>query len=629
MNEGLTKLLVCTGMKLRIACISALSLCLMSCDSSSKPRVTRFDLIERTRLVEAVSITGAASSPEKAIIEANSGALLQPAGTTLRFALFLPERPRLVARLALDRAEDGAALPRFAATLRATLTDSHGRETSLASLRLQSSTLPAPSANVELSEDLSTWAGEFVSLELQIDSEPGSAPVRWSQLEIQGAEQIELAPSTIERKHYNVLVILLDSLRADHIAPYSADVAYTPNLARLAARGVTFENARSNSSWTRPAVGALLTSQLPQALGIHGVFDPLPRDLPFLPAVLRRAGYRTVSATASSMVGPRFGFDRGYVEVHELWDDDVLVRLRQPIPRARWIWNTVFERTIRADPFFIYLHEEDPHTPYSPPRGYRVEAADDYRGRPLSGSPKEITFVRRNPDGIEPDEIAHLDSLYRAEIKAMDVYVGNLLDRLEKRGKLKNTLIIFVSDHGDEMMDHRSLGHGHGVHDELLRVPLLMSLDGVLPAGLRISEPVELLDVAPTILDLLGLETPSAMQGRSLLPFIDGGGASGDHPSLASTDFPSYQSIVYRDWKLIRGPILNQGRQPRLQLFDLTIDPGELDDVSRAQPVIRAALSQMLDWELAGIEPPAQHDQGNDELSPAVRSNLEALGYIE
>jgi arylsulfatase A-like enzyme len=535
----------------------------------------------------------------------------------------------LVGRLALDRGDEAASEPQPVTTLRATLVDSQGRDKSLASIRLQSSAPTSASADLEFSENLAPWAGEFVILELRVESESRFPAVHWSQLEIQGAEPIELAPSTIERKHYNVLVILLDSLRADHIAPYGADVAYTPNLARLAARGVTFENARSNSSWTRPAVGALLTSQLPQALGIHGVFDPLPRDLPFLPAVLRRAGYRTVNATASSMVGPRFGFDRGYVEVHELWDDDVLVRLRQPIPRARWIWNTVFETTIRADPFFIYLHEEDPHTPYSPPRGYRVEAADDYRGRPISATPKEITFVRRNPDGIEPDEIAHLDSLYRAEIKAMDAYVGNLLDRLEKRGKLKNTLIVFVSDHGDELMDHRSLGHGHGVHDELLRVPLLMSLDGVLPAGLRISEPVELLDVAPTILDLLGLETPSAMQGRSLLPLIDGGGVPGDHPSLASTDFPSYQSIVYRDWKLIRGPILNQGRPPRLQLFNITTDPGEIEDVARAQPVIRAALAQMLDWELAGIEPPAKHDQDNDELSPAVRSNLEALGYIE
>ena len=210
----------------------------------------------------------------------------------------------------------------------------------------------------------------------------------------------------------------------------------------------------------------------------------------------------------------------------------------------------------------------------------------------------------------------------------MDEFVGELIRQLEGSGLIQNTLVVFTSDHGEEFYDHKSVGHGHSVYEELLRVPLIMRLDGVLPAGHRVHQPVELIDVSPTILDLLGLEIPDTMQGQSLLGYIENPETPPRANSLASSAKPLKTALRHGRWKLIHrstGWIAKEG----VQLFDLTQDPQEKRDVSLEQPVVTEALRQMLAWHLERDTPVGQEPVESAVLDEETRASLEALGYIE
>ncbi len=455
------------------------------------------------------------------------------------------------------------------------------------------------------------------------------------------------AESTRALDRYNVFVILLDSLRADHVEPYGASHVQTPRLSELAKQGVTFTNARSNSSWTRPAVASLLTSLSPSSHGVQDMRDRLSMEIMTLPRILKRLGYRTLAVTSNVIVSRPFGFARGFDVMHPHYN---LLRTQWPeefpTPEARagYIWERYVEPSLTEhpeQPFMVYLHEVDPHSPFEVGAPWDRLYTDESRPD-LSYDLPTIRAIRENPDAADPTEIDYFHALYRSEITFMDRYVGWMIDRLEREGLAERTLVVVLSDHGEEFMDHRSVGHGHALHEELLRVPLLLRLPGVLAEGLRIDGDAQLLDLPPTILDLIGAPIPEWMEGKSLLPLstlarvppASAGSADADppRPSFASSIGPRHSSVVLGDWKLIITHPDPAGGAVNHQLFDLSRDPRETQNLWTRESVVGQKLDQLLREKLAT---PRHASLGPtravapESLEPNEMQSLRALGYVE
>ncbi|MBW2667258.1 MAG: sulfatase [Deltaproteobacteria bacterium] len=482
-------------------------------------------------------------------------------------------------------------------------------------------------------EDLSALSGEMARFRISCERVgTGGGTCAWRSLRIEGTRAQPMAP-VVARDRYNVFVIMLDSLRQDHLEPYGASDVRTPRLAQFAETGVTFENARSNASWTRSAVAAMLTSLPPPAHGVLTLDDSLVDGIPYLPEILQRSGYRTVAVINNPNASGSFGFARGFDEMIEFWafDKEALKVPNDPEGQAKFVWSHYIKPTVRgSEPFFVFLHELDPHSPYEPPEPFRSEYGFDYQGK-VDSTMSGLLRMREFPDQVTPEDVRHINALYKGEVAFMDRYVGWMLDRLAGLPLERPILIVFVSDHGEEFWEHRSVGHAQTVHEELLRVPFLMQLDGVLPAGRRVRADVTLADLAPTVLDLLGIEIPESMQGQTLLPLVSApDDLAAPRPAIArGIKALAEESISLGRWKLIR----NIGRQASaIALYDLEDDPGETHDRASERPIIAATLAQRLRWHFdrdpfdsAAPKPgAAQH-----KPDPVVLQRLKELGYIE
>ncbi len=474
---------------------------------------------------------------------------------------------------------------------------------------------------------LDAWSDQLINLEFQF-TETAGHEVRFETLRVD-APLLSAPKASFPRASYNVLVILLDSLRADHLTPYGASDEATPQLDELARRGVVFEAARTNATWTRPSVVTMFSSRYPWE---HGVLDPdsiFPETLPYLPELLTAAGYRSQGASGNDMVSALFGMSRGFENLYSLRKSPTYRKSRDPLVRARFVWRELLdELTSQQQPFFAYLHQLDPHTPYRPPRAYRERYLAG--GDPsIDTSVENIRHLRMRADDLTLDQIDALSRLYKGEVAFMDDYVGELLRELEMRDLARNTLVIFTSDHGEEFYEHNSLGHGHSVYDELLKVPLILRLEGVLPEGLRIGAPVELLDLAPTILDLLGQPIPDSMQGQSLLGLIEDPRRGQTRVRLAGSAQPQQYAISHGDWKLVRrdpGALLPN---TVFELYDLEQDPGEQRDLSDEQPVVGFALRQMLERQLAAATAAGRLPAPRAKIDTETLEALKAIGYLD
>jgi arylsulfatase A-like enzyme/tetratricopeptide (TPR) repeat protein len=388
------------------------------------------------------------------------------------------------------------------------------------------------------------------------------------------------------RTRANVLLVTIDTLRADRLGCYGHAAAATPVLDGLAARGVRFATAVAHAPLTAPSHASILTGLLP--LG-HGVRDngsfALPPSGTTLAEVLRDAGYRTGAFVSGFPLDHRFGFGRGFVTY-----DDRMLRGRGS-RQAPYVERTAAEVTrvagdwIRAarGPWFAWVHYFDPHAPYEPP----ADLAARFAASPYDG---EVAFVDRE--------------------------LGRLLAAVDAQA----TLVLVTSDHGESLGEHGEATHGVFVYDATLRVPWLMAGPGV-PRG-RVSPVVARgIDVAPTLVDYAGLRVPPSMQGRPLRPAAEGREVE-DAPAYAESLFcrlnlgwaPLHAWRTAR-WKLVLAP--------RPELYDLAADPGETRDAGAGDgaeaEALRSALARALE-----TEPP----DASTRADPEVRERLRALGYL-
>jgi arylsulfatase A-like enzyme/Tfp pilus assembly protein PilF len=387
-----------------------------------------------------------------------------------------------------------------------------------------------------------------------------------------------------------VVLVTIDTLRADHVGCYGAAGADTPTLDRLAAEGVRFETAISPAPLTLPSHTSLLTGLDPPRHGVHNnAYFRLPEAGPAtLAERFRAGGFATAAFVASFVLDRRFGLDRGF----DVFDDQMgLADVRSLAPPERngdVVVDSALAWLARApERFFLWVHLYDPHAPYAPPPPFD----ERFRHDPYAG---EIAFADRQ--------------------------LGRLLAALEARFPDGASAVLVTSDHGESRGEHGELSHAYGVYEATQRVPLLLRAPG-LPAGRTLAGLARLSDVAPTLLELAGLPPLAEATGGSLLALLAGAdGPSAAYVETLATRFDMGWSALYglrtRDRKYIRAP--------RPELYDLDADPRERNDLAAARPDEVAELDRALDALLADARPIAP----NLTLDPGDRARLEALGYV-
>lgn len=370
-------------------------------------------------------------------------------------------------------------------------------------------------------------------------------PRRWRGLALVGVTA--LLACTPEPRPSNVLVYLVDTLRADHLGLYGYGRDTSPQLDAFARDAVVYDAAYTPASWTRPATATLLTGRYPLAHGAITRANALDPGIPLLGEYLGRAGFATAAFVTNVNVLPVWGFGRGFDDFYDIDSETWRARSDQV--------NEVVLEYLDAHPaerFFYYVHTRDPHEPYEPPP----------------------PFDSLWPPGDENPE----RDLYDAEIRANDAAFGELLDALRERGLYDDTVIVFTSDHGEELHDRGKLGHGFSLFEEAVRIPLVVKYPGNAGAGMRVEPPVSLVDVVPTLLAALGAGPPQDPDG------IDLRSAALAEPRALFFDL----NLLLKGTRHVMDAVL-LGRHklvetvepaPQSALFDLANDPGERADAA-------------------------------------------------
>jgi len=402
----------------------------------------------------------------------------------------------------------------------------------------------------------------------------------------------------------NVLLIVVDTLRADHLSCYGYGYETSPSIDRLAATGWRYENAISQAPWTTPSLGSLFTSRYPSQLGIEDERSVVSDELLLLPEVLQAHGYATGAVVSHSFCSSEWGFAQGFDSFDE---DNVLGHRGITSPGVTEAGLDFLERH-REEPFFLWLHYFDPHNQYLPHEGYGPPPPADYRGRIDPGTP----FQRLKTLDLRKRELKEVRRFYDSEIAFTDHHVGRVLTRLEELGLDDSTIVVFAADHGEEFFDHGRLGHAHSLYQELVRVPLILRVPGEEPRV--VADTVGLIDLYPTLLELLGLPAPEGLEGRSLL-------APGERTVFTETSrFAHLQGVVRGRRKLVRD--LEAGHTV---VFDLQGDAGEQAHVV-AEPDDELALALTAWVERIESTPPVRKEI---ELDPELLRELGELGYVD
>ncbi len=352
--------------------------------------------------------------------------------------------------------------------------------------------------------DLSKWSGEAIELIFEISGNNNdigllSNPIVYSK------------PS----KRFNVVILLEDALRADHVANYGLGKKLAPALNNYANKGVRFFNAFSQATQTRPSCPSFMTSLYPTVTGVKHFADVLSEKFLTLPEVMRSQGFATGAFIQNPNAGPAVGLGQGYSEIYN---------------NARLGWNahsfygkTLFDwfNVYKDRNFFIYLHLMDPHAPYNPPPPFN----SDYIKYEKSDLPKDYVKKRKlfDPEWMNKPSVQGRKILYSGEVKYNDYFLQIFLDKLAEMDLLDNTLFIFIADHGEFLGEHDMWGHHPPGYKEVLNVPFIMVYPKKLPEGKIILEPVQLLDMMPTVLELAEIDTKDMLlQGDSLVSLMNG-----------------------------------------------------------------------------------------------------------
>ena len=429
----------------------------------------------------------------------------------------------------------------------------------------------------------------------------------------------------------SIVLVIIDTCRADRLGADRGEFAMTPSLDAFADQAATFTRAYSHSPWTLPSIASIFTSQIPMrhgAGGRLGDFSSLSEEAVTLAEVCRDAGLATAAVTNVQFLSATFGMTQGFdhVDVH-LPESNLNMRRATETTDLALSW---VERN-GDHPFLLLVHYYDPHLVYDPPQPYRrrfAASGNNEAKKHLFGMFGQIQKLRDGVLDLTPEDYVRLGGLYDGEVSYSDAEFGRLVRGLEDLGVASRAVVAVMSDHGEEFNEHGSFEHGHTLYDELLHVPLLVRSPGRVHGALRISDPVALKDVAPTLCQLNDISTPPSFTGQSLAAALEGGTLPA-RAILSQGNMWGPEQVALRtgDWKVIVETVateLEGDGEKRFQLFDLHGDPGEQKNLAEDNPEQLAAMLEQLDELLSGQKAEGQEPA----LSEEERRRLRSLGYV-
>ncbi|MDG2308706.1 MAG: sulfatase [Candidatus Binatia bacterium] len=435
----------------------------------------------------------------------------------------------------------------------------------------------------------------------------------------------------------SIVLVLIDTLRADYLGTYGFEGDISPELDRVADESIVFESAFSQAPWTKPAIASLFTSLHPEQ---HGVIahmgrygdregespraSALPQRAVTMAEMLRGAGYETAAFIANPWIQRRLGFAQGF-DVFDAKDVGNQVPARVLLDKAgAWLAQREQDK-----PFFLYIHLMDVHGPYDAPQ----DDFDALAGSPGLGEPRPLTLAeaqRRKSylmraGGTHGDDLA-LEAWrgsYAAGVRSVDRQVGAFLTGLSRGGVLDDALLVITSDHGEELADHGAWDHGGTLFDEQIRVPLLVRLPGANPDGRRVERVVSLIDLMPTLLRVAGSTVPKGLAGEDLGPLL--AGQEIEKPGVAYASGvkwrPAAKAVRTRDSKLVRSGDVTW-------VFDVATDPGETRGVPPGSIEIEE-LAAILDEHGEKLAAGPSFRTEAATMAPGTRDKLRALGYLD
>jgi arylsulfatase A-like enzyme len=431
----------------------------------------------------------------------------------------------------------------------------------------------------------------------------------------------------------DIVLVSIDSLRADHLGAYGYPHPTSPALDRIAAAGVTFDNAVSTTSWTLPAHAALFTGLEDSAHGVIQDRFRLASNRVTLAERLREAGYHTAGFYGGPYLSPGFGIAQGF----DTWVDCQTPLARDATGKQRHVVShedVTGPRTLTAveqwlsdvddsRPFFLFVHLWDVHYDYQAPPEIVARFDPDYDG-PVVGAGFE-TSPHLRVDMAERDR-RHLLALYDAEIRFTDDVLGAIVSRIEAAGRSRETLFVITSDHGEEFFDHGRKGHQKSLFEEVVRIPLVFYGTSALKAETRVSSLASLVDVMPTLLAQAGVAPEAPGPGRDLSPALRGDPLPPGE-ALLELHVTRRHAAALRgeDWVLISEP------HERPKLFDLASDPAQRSPRYEEDPRYADAVRSLHARAAAArayieANPP---DDARSKIDRATLERLEALGYVD
>jgi arylsulfatase A-like enzyme len=431
------------------------------------------------------------------------------------------------------------------------------------------------------------------------------------------------APTAAAAPKPNVLLVTLDTLRADQLGSYGHPYMKTPALDALASQGARFDLHLIQEPQTNPSHASMFTGMYPASnhVRVHMV-DKLPGDLETLATLFSRAGYATAALYSWMSFDPQYcGFDRGFhiyqnvsgqtagvLDAPGLKQVAALYRIAEQylaLPKAisdragvqenlQWSAKGHADMTtdsaitqlqmLAGQPFFLWLHYFDPHYPYVPPAPYDTQYDPNYSGK-LTFGMDTITAIEQGSIKPGPDDTKRLMSLYQGAITFMDGQLGRLFSALDSLGLTNTTIVAVTGDHGEAFGEHSHLVEGpdffhpHDLYNTEQRVPLLLRYPGQIKPGIAVKAPTQAIDIFPTLLQLAGLPVPSQSQASSLLPLLSGEDSGAARVAYSAMQDYVFTSVSVPGWKLVRNNVDGSS-----ELYDLDGDPGETRDASAAHP---------------------------------------------
>ncbi len=438
------------------------------------------------------------------------------------------------------------------------------------------------------------------------------------------------------------MLVSIDTLSRSGLAPFDADAPALPHLDRFAREAAVFLDAHSTSSWTLPAHASLLTGLYPDRHGATHRDLRIASGIETLADALAAAGYATLAFTDGGFVDRRYGFGRGFAH-YDGWSPEESRPLASELPRGgkphpdpgRALFDRaiafIAQRRASDPPFFLFLQTYAVHN-YFQRHPWAIDASRGALERSQLREPAEYLRCMLGRTAC-PEDWPVLAELYRGELANLDAGFGRLMDAIDAAGLAASTLVVFLSDHGEGFdFAHRRIHHGGRLHEDVIRIPLMMR--GPMVAARRISAPISLVDVLPTVLELVGLPVPPGLDGVPMAAAARGGAAAGERHRYAMEFSPWWEEGGLRTVNEFRAsPLQLSVMRPGLwyirhadareEIYDMLVDPRQRSDLGRASA--SAAELRALSEVRWNRRPPQQRLNASDE----VRDRLRSLGYAD